>query len=447
MQSVDEENLQVTVSELGQMFDDTGGPLQQLLDDGGTFIDEAAAHTDETIALLDDGGIVLQTQQENSENIASFSEDLRLLTQALADSDKDLRGVLQGTPGTAREVKALLEDLEPTLPILLGNAISINQVAVSHLNGLEQLLVSYPRVIGARPERQHRRRLRPRQPAVRQLSGLHRRLPQPEGVAPVQRPHRRADLPGEVQQPEAVQPARLEVLARHPAQLQPRSRGRRQLRPDDRAAVRRCRLRGCPGQVRRPGQPVDLRGRLVEVAARGPGVIVPPMTSRNRPVLVAVALYVPAVLLVCTCITLGVLAVMERPDRSDAKRSQERYGAVLASASAETEAFINIDYKTAQESIDKVAAGATGEFKKQYTDSVDSVIEVLQQNESVMDGKVVWAGVVSVDADSSRVIAATSGTVANKATKGEPVARNFRIQLDLELVDGEWLTSNLEFVG
>ena len=59
--------------------------------------------------------------------------------------------MLQGTPGTAREVKALLEDLEPTLPILLGNAVSINQVAVSHLNGLEQLLVSYPRVIGAGP--------------------------------------------------------------------------------------------------------------------------------------------------------------------------------------------------------------------------------------------------------------------------------------------------------
>ena len=151
VKSVDEENLQVTVSELGQMFQDTGEPLQQLLDEGGRFVDEAAAHTDETIALLNDGGIVLQTQQDNSENIASFSRDLRLLTKALADSDQDLRQVLQGTPGTAREVTALLEDLEPTLPVLLGNAISINQVAVSHLNGLEQLLVSYPRVIGAGP--------------------------------------------------------------------------------------------------------------------------------------------------------------------------------------------------------------------------------------------------------------------------------------------------------
>lgn len=149
--SVDKENLQVTVAELGEMFADTGGPLQQLLDNGSVFVDEAAAHTDETVALLDNGLTVLGTQQDNAENIRSFSRDLRLLTKALADSDADLRQVLQGTPGTAQQVTKLLEDLEPTLPVLLGNAVSINQVAVSHLNGLEQLLVSYPRVIGAGP--------------------------------------------------------------------------------------------------------------------------------------------------------------------------------------------------------------------------------------------------------------------------------------------------------
>ena len=96
--SVDEENLQVVVAELGTMFDDTGEPLQQLLDNGSRFVDEASAHTDETIALLDNGVTVLSTQQDNAENIASFSHDLKLLTAALADSDQDLRQVLQGTP-------------------------------------------------------------------------------------------------------------------------------------------------------------------------------------------------------------------------------------------------------------------------------------------------------------------------------------------------------------
>ncbi len=61
--SVDKENLQIVVKELGAMFEGTGPPLQNLLDNGARFVDEAAAHTDETIALLDNGLTVLRTQQ------------------------------------------------------------------------------------------------------------------------------------------------------------------------------------------------------------------------------------------------------------------------------------------------------------------------------------------------------------------------------------------------
>jgi Mce-associated membrane protein len=165
---------------------------------------------------------------------------------------------------------------------------------------------------------------------------------------------------------------------------------------------------------------------------------------RVRPV---VALYVTTVLLACGAVLLGYLAWVERGERAETRERAERYGAVLASARGEATAFINIDYREAQESIDAVAAGATGEFEEQYTESVDSVIEVLEQNESVMTGEVVWAGVVSLDSDSARVIAATSGTVANVSTQGEPVDRAFRLLLDLTYVEGRWLTNNLEFVG
>jgi len=147
--SVDRENLQVVVEELGAMFDDTGVPLQRLIDNGRLFVGEAAAHTDETVALLESGLTVLETQQGEGENIRGFSRDLKLITQALRESDRDLRATLDGTPGTAREVRRLLRDLEPTLPVLLGNAVSVNQVVVSHLAGVEQLLVTYPRVISS----------------------------------------------------------------------------------------------------------------------------------------------------------------------------------------------------------------------------------------------------------------------------------------------------------
>lgn len=145
--SVDKENLRTVVHELGTMFDDTGRPLQHLLDSGSEFVRQASAHTADTVRLLNRGERVLSTQQSQGENIRTLSRGLRQLTGALSASDDDLEHVLADTPGAAREVDALLKDLEPTLPVLLGNAVSVNQVVVSNLAGLEQLLVTYPRVI------------------------------------------------------------------------------------------------------------------------------------------------------------------------------------------------------------------------------------------------------------------------------------------------------------
>ena len=162
---------------------------------------------------------------------------------------------------------------------------------------------------------------------------------------------------------------------------------------------------------------------------------------------VDLALLALVVVLLAASVLGGVLAWQAREDRADAAVEQERYGEVLASARAEAEAFINIRYDDAQASIDRVAEGATGEFREEYTSSSERVIEVLVQNESVMEGEVLYAGVVDVDQDSATVIAATSGTVANKQTDNQPVGRSFRLQLELVCEDGRWLTDDLQVVS
>jgi Mce-associated membrane protein len=125
---------------------------------------------------------------------------------------------------------------------------------------------------------------------------------------------------------------------------------------------------------------------------------------------------------------------------------QQRYADVIASASKEATAFVNIRYDKAQNSIDDVMAGATGDFREQYSKSTDGVIDVLTQNKSIMTGEVLWSGVVAQDPDSATVIIATSGTVQNTQTGDKPVARYFRLQLQLVSEKGKWLTSDLQFV-
>lgn len=147
VESVDEQNLQVAVRELGTLFQGTGEPLGRILDNTRTFVAEASASSDETIALLESGLTVLRTQREEGDNIRAFARDLNKVTRTLRTSDGDLRKTLDRTPGAARELDELLTGLEPTLPVFLSNAITANQVVVTHLDALEQILVLYPMII------------------------------------------------------------------------------------------------------------------------------------------------------------------------------------------------------------------------------------------------------------------------------------------------------------
>jgi len=169
--------------------------------------------------------------------------------------------------------------------------------------------------------------------------------------------------------------------------------------------------------------------------------------DRVRRPRLTIVLYAVALLLGCGVVFGGVLVQQEHQDRQRASAEQARYGDVLNAARKEIEAFVNIDYTNAQQSIDAVAAGATGDFAKQYDTSTKDVVKILTRAKSVMEGKVLWAGMVDSDSDSASVIVATTGTVANTSTGNKPVARQFRIKVDLVHRDDAWKTSNVEFVG
>lgn len=147
--SVDRRDLRTTVAELGAMFRDTGGPLQRMVDSGGRLVAEARASEAETVALLEQGRTVLRTQQQEAGNIRGFAADLARVTDTLRRNDPQLRRTLQGGAGAARQLRALLKGTEPTLPVLLSNLVTVNQVVTVRLPAVEQLLVTFPRIISS----------------------------------------------------------------------------------------------------------------------------------------------------------------------------------------------------------------------------------------------------------------------------------------------------------
>lgn len=159
-----------------------------------------------------------------------------------------------------------------------------------------------------------------------------------------------------------------------------------------------------------------------------------------------IALVVLALLAAVAAAGLGVLAQRTHQQRAEEAADQERYGDVLAAATEEVEAVVNLSYRDSEAAIARVAAGATGDLRDRYDTSAARVARTLERNRSVMDGHVVWAGVVDLVGDRATVIAATTGTVANRRTDGEAVARDLRFRLDLVHSDGAWLASDLELV-
>lgn len=180
------------------------------------------------------------------------------------------------------------------------------------------------------------------------------------------------------------------------------------------------------------------------------------LRARRR---INVALYVVALLTACACALVGVVvvrALQEEPTPAVAvgaggltpatTAERREFAEVVDAATEVATAFVNIRYDDVDASIERVQALATGEFAEQYDRGTDELLELLGGARAVMTGEVVWAGVVTAATDSATVIVATTGTVANDQTRQQPVARTFRLQIQLARVDGAWKASDLQFV-
>jgi Mce-associated membrane protein len=120
----------------------------------------------------------------------------------------------------------------------------------------------------------------------------------------------------------------------------------------------------------------------------------------------------------------------------------------LAAARQTTVDFVSISAATVDSDLQRIASGATGDFKDEFTRGMVQVRTAVVENNVESRGTVLRAAVVSVDRDSAVVLVAVDATVKNtRAPEGR--LSHYRIQLDLarDAASGRWLVSRLQFVG
>jgi virulence factor Mce-like protein len=148
IRTVNPKDLGTVIDELDKGLSGTGPDLQALLDSNKRIIEALDKTYPETIALLNNGRTVLDTQVDEGPTFKRFSHDLASLTTEIKNGDHDLRSVLNTTPGTLDQGNDLFERLEPTLPTLLANGSVVGQVLTSRSSQLRTMLITYPLIVG-----------------------------------------------------------------------------------------------------------------------------------------------------------------------------------------------------------------------------------------------------------------------------------------------------------
>lgn len=147
--AIPRDNLQTVVDESYTAVGGLGPELSRLVTGSTTLAIDARKNLDPLVALIDRAPPVLDSQTHTSDAIAGWASHLAAVTSDLQAHDAAVSGVIDRGGPALQEVRQLIERVQPTLPILLANLVSVGQVALTYQNDIEQLLVVFPRSIEA----------------------------------------------------------------------------------------------------------------------------------------------------------------------------------------------------------------------------------------------------------------------------------------------------------
>jgi phospholipid/cholesterol/gamma-HCH transport system substrate-binding protein len=144
LQVIPPDNLKTLIDESYTAVGGLGPEIAWTVKGSTTLAIDARRNLDPLITLIDQSQPVLDSQTQTAESLQAWAANLATVTDELQNHDVEFGGLLQNGPAAADEARQLIDRLQPTLPVLLANLVSINNVAITYQPALEQLLVLLP---------------------------------------------------------------------------------------------------------------------------------------------------------------------------------------------------------------------------------------------------------------------------------------------------------------
>jgi phospholipid/cholesterol/gamma-HCH transport system substrate-binding protein len=149
LQAIPHDNLRTVVDESYTAVGGLGPELSRIVRGTSNLAIDARANLDPLIALIDQSKPVLDSQSNTSDAIQAWAAHTAAVTAQLKTHDEDVAGVITKGGPAADQVRQLIDRLQPTVPLLMANLVSIGQVAFTYRDDIEQLLVLFPQAVSA----------------------------------------------------------------------------------------------------------------------------------------------------------------------------------------------------------------------------------------------------------------------------------------------------------
>lgn len=142
--AIPQDNLKTVIDESYTAIGGLGPELSRIVKGSTQLAIDAHRELEPMVTLIEQSKPVLDSQSATSGAIQSWAANLAAITGELRDHNDSVEGVLRNGAVTADEVRQLFDRVRPTLPVLLANLVSLEQVAIAYQPAIEQLLVLLP---------------------------------------------------------------------------------------------------------------------------------------------------------------------------------------------------------------------------------------------------------------------------------------------------------------
>lgn len=147
--SVNNEKMRNVLQESFDAFAGSEQDLQRLIDSTRLFVQEANNNSEAVNALIQDAEPLLDSQIRSEDSLKKWIANLANVTDQLRENRPQLESILDNGPEMLAKTQRTMDELQPVLPVLVANLMSVGEVGVVYNRSLEQLFVLYPAIVSA----------------------------------------------------------------------------------------------------------------------------------------------------------------------------------------------------------------------------------------------------------------------------------------------------------